>query len=58
MPGREVVFGAVTQPWVTNVVFRALPPHEFAAFKEPGFVKIVWTLHAAPISAGAFRWGL
>jgi hypothetical protein len=53
VPGREIVFGAVTQPWVANVVFRALRPDEFAAFKEPGYVKIVWTLRADPISAGA-----
>jgi hypothetical protein len=35
VPGREVVMGAVTQPWDVNVVFRPLPPHEFAAFDEP-----------------------
>jgi hypothetical protein len=46
VPGREVVMGAVTQPWYANVVFRALPPDEFAAFNEPGYVKIVWTLRA------------
>src|SRR5581483_6819781 len=28
VPGRELVMGAVTQPWKANVVFRALPPHE------------------------------
>jgi hypothetical protein len=46
VPGREVVMGTVTQPWHANVVFRPLPPHEFAAFDEPGYVKIVWTLRA------------
>jgi hypothetical protein len=46
--GREIVMGAVTQPWLANVVFRPLPPDEFAAFHEPGFVKIVWTLRADP----------
>jgi hypothetical protein len=40
---------AVTQPWAANVVFRALPPDEFAAFQEPGYVKIVWTLRSDPI---------
>jgi hypothetical protein len=49
IPGREVVVGAVTQPWMANVVFRAVPAHEFAAFHEPGYVKIVWTLRADPI---------
>lgn len=46
IPGRELVMGAVTQPWRANVVFRALPPDEFAAFNEPDYVKIVWTLRA------------
>jgi hypothetical protein len=56
-PGREVVVGAVTQPWKADVVFRALPPDEFADFHEPGYVKIVWTLRADPIGpeASVFR---
>ena len=48
-PGRELVIGAVTQPWKADVEFRGLEPEEFAAFKEPGYAKIVWTLAAAPI---------
>jgi hypothetical protein len=51
IPGREIVLGVVTQPWMANVMFRALPADEFAAFHEPGFVKIVWTLRADPIGA-------
>jgi hypothetical protein len=51
VPGREVVVGAVTQPWKAAVVFRALPPEEFAAFAEPGYVKIAWTLRVDPIGA-------
>jgi hypothetical protein len=51
--GREVVMGAVTQPWEANVVFHSLPPHEFVAFNEPDYVKIVWTLRADPIGANA-----
>jgi hypothetical protein len=51
IPGREIVFGAVTQPWVADVVFRAFPPEEFTNFCEPGFVKIVWTLRADPVDA-------
>jgi hypothetical protein len=49
-PGHEIVMGAVTQPWNANVVFRSLPPDEFAAFNEPGYVKIVWTLRADAVS--------
>jgi hypothetical protein len=48
-PGREIVVGAVTQPWLANVVFRGLPPDEFRAFQDPGYVKIVWTLRADPV---------
>jgi hypothetical protein len=53
IPGREIVVGAVTQPWKTNVIFRALPPGEFAAFDEPDYVKVVWTLRADPTGDGA-----
>lgn len=48
VPDREVVVGAVTRPWEGNVTFRALPPDDFAAFSDPGFVKIAWTLRADP----------
>jgi hypothetical protein len=51
-PGRELVMGAVTQPWVADVVFRGIAPEEFAAFQEPGFVKIAWTIGVAPLSDG------
>lgn len=53
--GHELVFGAVTRPWEANVVFRPLAPAEFAAFNEPGFVKIVWTLRVDSIDAGHCR---
>jgi hypothetical protein len=54
---REVVVGAVTKPWEPNVTFRALSPEQFAAFEQPGFVKIAWTLRADPIDdeASIFR---
>jgi hypothetical protein len=50
VPGREIVVGAVTKPWEANVIFRALPPDQFASFDEPGYVKIVWTIRADPIN--------
>lgn len=53
VPGREVVVGAVTKPWEANVTFRSIPPEEFAAFDEPGYVKIAWTLRADPIAGNA-----
>lgn len=49
-PGREIVIGAVTKPWEPNVTFRSLPPEAFAAFDEPDYVKIAWTLRADPIA--------
>jgi hypothetical protein len=48
----ELVFGAVTQPWQANPVFRALPAEEFAAFAEPDHVKITWTLRVDPTADG------
>jgi hypothetical protein len=50
--GRELVMGAVTQPWQADVVFRGVPSEDFAAFEEPGYVKIAWTLGVAPRSDG------
>jgi hypothetical protein len=52
-PGRKLVLGAVTQPWRADVVFRSVPPESFAAFGEPDYVKIVWTLEAEPLGARA-----
>ena len=48
-PGREIVMGAVTQPWIGDVKFRSIPPLAFRGFSEPDFVKIAWTLEAEPI---------
>jgi hypothetical protein len=52
VPGREIVIGAYSQPWHEHVAFRPLPPEEFAAFSEPGYVKIIWTLAAEPAGPG------
>lgn len=49
---REIVLGAVTMPWVASPVFRSIPAGEFEAFREPGYVKIIWTLRAEPIDSG------
>ena len=56
-PGREIVMGAVTQPWESDVVFRPVPPEAFANFNDPGYVKIVWTLRADAVgdNASIFR---
>ena len=54
-PGREIVFGAVTRPWEAEVRFHSLPPDEFAAFDEPGFAKIAWTMRADSLGPGTSR---
>lgn len=43
-PGRELVIGVATQPWIADVEFRGLLPEEFATFNEPGYAKIICTL--------------
>jgi hypothetical protein len=48
-PGRELVMGAATQPWVADVKFTVVPPDDFLGYAEPDRVKIVWTLEAVPI---------
>lgn len=53
VPGREIVMGAVTQPWRADLVFRPLPPDEFVAFNESDCVKIVWTLRVDAIGTNA-----
>lgn len=50
VPGHEIVMGAVTRPWEPNVTFRGVPAERFAAFDEPDYVKIVWTLRADGVS--------
>lgn len=47
--GREILLGAVTQPWEATPAFRSIPAEEFPSFAEPGYVKIVWTLRADPV---------
>jgi hypothetical protein len=44
VPGRELVFGAVTQPWRSDVQFAALPRDQFIAFDSAGYVKIIWAI--------------
>jgi len=51
IPGREIVIGAVTQPWKANVVFRCPAPDAFRESGPPDHVKIVWTLRVDPIGS-------
>jgi len=54
-PGRELVMGAVTQPWVGDVKFRGIPPDSFSGFAEPAFVKIIWTFEAQALTVRKTR---
>lgn len=44
LASRELIFGAVTQPWEGEVHFRALDPGRFALFDSAGYAKIVWAI--------------
>ena len=55
VPDREIVVGTYTQPWRQQVTFHPLPPEQFAAFVEPGYVKIVYTLGAEPLGPDRSR---
>ena len=55
IPDREVVVGAVTQPWRAEVEFRGVDPDAFVGFAEPGYAKIVWTLEAEPLGPTSSR---
>ena len=50
-PGLEYVAGAAATPWQADASFRPIAPPEFAAWAEPGFVKIAWSLEVEPLSA-------
>lgn len=50
--GQELVAGAVTKPWLANVIFRGLPPVEFVGFDEPGYTKIAWNIAVRKYDGG------
>ena len=54
-PGREVVLGAIAQPWLADPAFQPVPPDRFAAYDEPDRVKIAWTLQVEPLGPGLTR---
>jgi len=55
IPGREIVMGAVTQPWRANVRFNALPADRFAGFAGPDLVKIAWTIEVKSLGPALTR---
>ena len=52
---RWLVAGAVCQPWRADVVMRSIPSEQFAAYSEPGQVKIIWTMEEDPLDEGRSR---
>ena len=52
---RWIVVGTVCQPWQADVIMRPIPPDRFAAYAEPGQVKIIWTLEADSLDEGRCR---
>jgi hypothetical protein len=55
IPDRETVVGTYTQPWHQQVTFHPLPPEQFPAFAEPGYVKIIYVLAAEPLGPDRSR---
>ena len=55
IPDREIVCGAVTQPWKADVKFQGMSGTELQAFTDPGFTKIVWTMAVLPETAERCR---
>ncbi len=54
-PESLFIGGAACQPWLGDVVFRPIPAEKFAAFNEPGLVKIAWTLEVEPLGPNRCR---
>ena len=54
-PDSLFIGGAACQPWLGDVVFRPIPAEQFAAFREPGLVKIAWTLEVEPLGPDRCR---
>jgi hypothetical protein len=47
-PGREIAVGAVGRFWQPDIVWRDVPPEQFAAFDEPGWGKIAASFLVRP----------
>ena len=54
-PDSLFVAGAVCRPWLGDVVFRPIPAARFAAFAEPGLVKIAWTFEVEALGPASCR---
>jgi hypothetical protein len=50
--GLGVAVGAVGKFWLPSIPFREVAPDAFAAFAEPGFGKVCWSIEATPRKGG------
>ncbi len=49
-PGESVTVGAIGKVWQPNIPFVQVPAERFAAFDEPGWVKVAWELRCMAVS--------
>jgi len=55
-PPREVVAGAIGQVWRLRIPFVHVDGADaFAAFAEPGYVKVAWAIRLSPLDEGSTR---
>lgn len=52
-PPHELVLGLVARPWRRRGDIRAVTAEEFAAFDEPGYVKIAWSFAVTEAATGS-----
>jgi Protein of unknown function (DUF2867) len=51
-PPREMAVGAIGKVWRVRIPFVHVPTaHDYARFKQPGFVKVAWALRVTPLDA-------
>lgn len=50
--GHEVVVGAIGKVWKPSIEFIRVPPAKYAAFEQPGFVKVAWCIRVDPRLGG------
>lgn len=49
-PPREIVVGAIGKVWKVEIPFvHVANAEEYAAFSEPGFIKVAWALRVSPL---------
>ncbi len=52
-PPRQFAVGAIGKVWQPNIPFvHVASPEEFAAFDDPGFVNVAWSIALSPLASG------